>query len=69
MAKLTNEKLLTIEEVATYLRTSKETVRRMFRDQPGVLRLGNQGRRNKRDHVSLRIPESVLNRELESRLN
>ena len=36
------------------------TIRRIFQDEPGVLRIGKSGRRDgRRDYVSLRIPESV----------
>jgi hypothetical protein len=38
----------------------ESTVRRMFQDQPGVLKVGKADRRDgKRDYVTLRIPESV----------
>ena len=38
----------------------ESTVRRMFQDEPGVLKIGKANRRDgKRDYVSLRIPESV----------
>ena len=38
------------------------TIRRIFRDEPGVIRLGSIGRRSRRDYLSLRIPESVARR-------
>jgi hypothetical protein len=39
------------------------TIRRMFIDEPGVLKEGKQVRRDgKRPYVSLRIPESVARR-------
>ena len=39
------------------------TVRRMFQDEPGVLKYGKCNRRDgKRDYVTLRIPESVVQR-------
>ena len=38
----------------------ESTVRRLFQDEPGVLKIGRAGRRDgKRDYVSIRIPESV----------
>ena len=38
----------------------ESTVRRMFQDEPGVLKIGKANRRDgRRDYVSLRIPESV----------
>jgi hypothetical protein len=39
------------------------TIRRMFQDEPGVLKVGKSGRRDgKRDYITLRIPESVVQR-------
>src|SRR5579883_1279175 len=38
---------------------STETVRVIFRDEPGVLRHGDTGSRNRRSYVTMRIPESV----------
>lgn len=33
----------------------------MFRDEPGVLKLSNEGRnKRKRDYVTLRVPETVV---------
>jgi len=41
----------------------ESTIRRMFQEEPGVLKVGNRDRRNgKRDYVTLRIPESVVQR-------
>ena len=41
----------------------ESTIRRLFEDTPGVLRIGKSDRRDgKRDYVSLRIPESVAMR-------
>ena len=38
----------------------ESTVRRLFQDEPGVLKVGCAGRRDgKRDYMSIRIPESV----------
>ena len=51
----------TVREIAESLKVSEETVRRMFRDIPGVVKL-TKGRRlrSKREFVTLRIPETVL---------
>jgi hypothetical protein len=36
------------------------TIRRMFHDEPGVMKVGKANRRDgKRDYMTLRIPESV----------
>ena len=46
----------------------ESTVRRLFQDEPGVLKIGQSGRRDgKRDYVSIRIPESVASRVHEER--
>jgi hypothetical protein len=45
----------------------QSTVRRIFRDEPGVLRIPHLRRRGKRDYVSLRIPASVAARVHERR--
>jgi hypothetical protein len=36
-----------------------ETVRNIFRDEPGVLKIGEKNPRGKRMYLTLRIPESV----------
>jgi hypothetical protein len=39
------------------------TIRRIFQDEPGVLRIGKSNRRDgKRDYITLRIPKSVAER-------
>jgi AraC-like DNA-binding protein len=54
------ERHLTVEEIAQAWGLSASTIRRLFQDAPGVLRVGRAGRRDgRRDYVSLRIPESV----------
>lgn len=60
LAPKPGEQVYKIDEIADMLKVSRETVRRLFRDHPGVLKLGPRGRRQKRDHVSLRVPHSVL---------
>jgi hypothetical protein len=56
-----NEQFRTVAEVAQMLGVSKDTVRRLFADEPGIIDLGRhetaQGRRRYR---VLRIPASVL---------
>jgi len=39
---------------------SKDTVRRMFQNEPGVLVLGDRSSGRKRGYTTLRIPQSVL---------
>jgi len=50
------------KELAAVWLLDESTVRRMFQDEPGVLKLGQTGRRGKRDYVTLRIPASVAAR-------
>lgn len=49
-------------EVARVWGLSEDTIVRLFRNEPGVLRLGSPGRGGKRKYVTLRIPASVLRR-------
>jgi len=52
----------TVQEIAEALRFSEETIRAMFQDRPGVVRITKGKRlRGKREYVTLRIPESVFN--------
>jgi hypothetical protein len=50
----------TIQEIATMWRLSPDTIRRLFRDEPGVLILPSRTRGGKRRHTTLRIPQSGL---------
>lgn len=55
----------TVQEVAKKLRLAERTIRRMFRDQPGVVKISKRlpnlsGRRKTRDRVILRIPQELL---------
>jgi hypothetical protein len=55
------ERHYTITQVAELWGWSDETVRRTFRDAPGVLRTKLPSlRARKRQNITLRIPESVL---------
>ena len=57
-----SERHYTAAEVAAMWSLSKDTVRRMFQDEPGVLVLGGRSSSRKRRYVTLRIPLSVLER-------
>jgi len=48
----------TAAELADIWRLDETTIRRIFQDEPGVLRIGKASRR-KRQYFTLRIPESV----------
>jgi hypothetical protein len=62
------ERHFTPKELAELWRLDESTVRRMFQDEPGVLKIGQAGRRNKRDYVTLRIPESTAARFYRARM-
>jgi hypothetical protein len=53
----------TVKELGGMWRLSTATITRMFRDEPGVLKIGEaRGRRGRRSYTTLRIPESVVQR-------
>jgi hypothetical protein len=54
------EKHYTVKEVASMWSLSDFTIRKIFKDEPGVIKIGEGERRYKRSHFVLRIPESVL---------
>ena len=56
------ERHFTPKELAELWRLDESTVRRLFQDEPGVLRIGQVGRRSTRDYVTLRIPASTAAR-------
>lgn len=50
----------TASELADIWKLDETTIRRIFQDEPGVLKIGKSNRRDgKRDYVTLRIPEAV----------
>jgi len=58
----TLERHFSVAEVAAMWNLSKDAVRRMFQEEPGVLVLGGRSSSRKRRYVTLRIPLSVLER-------
>jgi hypothetical protein len=54
------EPLLTPAEIAAAWRLDVSTVRRLFQDQPNVLKLAGKGKRGARSYTTLRIPLSVV---------
>jgi len=56
------ERLLTPAEIAAAWGLDVSTIRRLFIDQPGVMKIGGAGRRGKRDYQTLRIPIEVAER-------
>jgi hypothetical protein len=60
-----NEQFRTVAEVAEMLGVSRDTVRRMFADEPGVIDLGRRNNtKGKRRYRVLRIPSAVVDRVL-----
>lgn len=49
-------------EIARAWGVSEDMIVRLFREEPGVLRLGSPGTSGKRKYVTLRIPIAVLRR-------
>jgi hypothetical protein len=57
------EQHLTVAELANVWKLNQTTIRRIFQDEPGVLKIGILRRRDgKRDYLTLRIPRSVAER-------
>lgn len=53
----------TLKQIAEKWSCDDETVRQAFIDEDGVLILGNENRNDgKRTYLTIRVPESVLNR-------
>ncbi len=60
------ERHFTVAEVAELWQLSEDTIRKIFRDVPGVLKIGAPESRFKRGYLVLRIPESILQKVHES---
>jgi hypothetical protein len=57
------ERHFTPQELAKSWILDTSTIRRLFIDEPGVLKYGNSSvRSGRREYVTLRIPESVARR-------
>lgn len=54
------EKHYSVNELSALWNLSKQTIRRLFQDEPGVVRIGEHEVLRKRGYVTLRIPESVV---------
>ncbi len=54
------EKHYTVQEIAKLWLVSQDTVRSLFRDVPGVLKIIRPATRFKRGYTSFRVPESIL---------
>jgi hypothetical protein len=56
------ERHYSVNELAVLWNLSKQTIRRLFQDEPDVVRIGEKDVRHRRAYVTLRIPESVVRR-------
>jgi hypothetical protein len=56
------ERHYAVGEIAEMWNLSMDKVRRLFEEEPGVLVIGQRFSRRKRRYVTLRIPQSVLER-------
>lgn len=56
------ERHYTVDELASMWKLSHDSVRRLFRHEPGVLAVSPRQRRGSRAYVTLRIPASVVER-------
>ncbi|HEX4004137.1 MAG TPA: hypothetical protein VHX36_15910 [Candidatus Acidoferrales bacterium] len=56
------ERHYAVTEIAEMWNLSVDKVRSLFEREPGVLIIGEQNPRHKRRYVTLRIPESVVER-------
>jgi hypothetical protein len=56
---IVDEKHYSPADLASAWSFDVETVRNIFRDEPGVLKLGDKNSKHKRGYTTLRIPESV----------
>lgn len=54
------EKHYSVLELAELWNLSENTIRRMFENEPGVLKWGTREGRFKRRYTTLRIPETVV---------
>jgi hypothetical protein len=57
-----SERHYTISAIAQLWGLSKDSVRRLFKNEPGVIAISPRQRRGKRAYVTLRIPASVVER-------
>jgi hypothetical protein len=65
MSDVALQKHYSVAEVSAMWKVSKDTVRRVFSNIPGVLRITHttNKKRNARKYVTLRIPEAIVLRQ------
>ncbi len=54
------EKHYSVQEISDKWKLSPDTIRKLFHDEQGVVRIGRPESRFKRQYFILRVPESVL---------
>lgn len=59
---IVDERHFTPVELAKAWGVSPQTIRELFKDEAGVLKIGSDGTRTRRAYKTLRIPESVAER-------
>ena len=52
----------TVQQIAERWHLSETSVRKLFRDEPGVIRIDSPERRFKRGYCTLRVPATVAER-------
>lgn len=57
-----NEKHFSVIEISKMWKLCPDTIRAIFKDASGVIRIDRPKTRKKRAYLSLRIPESVMQR-------
>jgi predicted transcriptional regulator len=57
-----NERHYSVKELAEMWGLSSAAIRRLFGNEPGVLRFGKEKKGHQRDYVTLRLPASVVER-------
>lgn len=60
-------RMFTPRELADLWQLSEQSIRRLFQDRPGVLKLGDNNPRGKRGYVTLRIPVGVVQQVFQER--
>jgi hypothetical protein len=60
VSKMCAERHYAVSELAELWSLSENTIRRIFENEPGVLKWGTREGRFKRRYTTLRIPETVL---------
>jgi MarR-like DNA-binding transcriptional regulator SgrR of sgrS sRNA len=60
VGEISAEKHYSVLELAELWNLSENTIRRIFENEPGVLKWGSKEGRFKRRYTTLRIPETVV---------